>query len=258
MKKFLLTHLYPREMCIYGDMGNIRTIEYKLSELGFEVVYQPVNPGDQLPEQSDFYFIGGGQDQEQYEIFKDLLNKRQKLIEEIELGVGLLSICGGYQLLGKSFLTGDGRQIDGIGLFQVETKAPDESVKSRCIGNLVVDCWLEGLENVKLVGFENHGGQTYFINGQTSCKPLGKVLAGFGNNNFDGEEGCVYKNAVGTYLHGSCLPKNPGFTNYLITESLKAKSGRESQNYLDNSDFEIFDDTISKEVNQSLVKRFTD
>lgn len=277
VSKFFITHLYPQQMSIYGDMGNILAIQHRLKRRGFEVVYQTVDILEPLPKYTDFYFIGGGQDNEQYLIFQDLLSKKERLLGDIKEGVSLLSICGGYQLLGESFLTGDGRQIEGIGLFPVKTIAPDASVKSRCIGNIVVQCNIPELDGYKLVGFENHGGQTYFSNEELIMKnkeevppnplsggrgrfetllnkksldtayPIGKTLVGFGNNAKEGHEGCVYKNAIGTYLHGSCLPKNPQLADWLISRAMSR-----------NGSIELvkIDDSIAEKTRDNLLKRF--
>jgi len=254
--KFYLTHLYPKEMSIYGDMGNIIALQYRLERYGFEVVYQEVNQGQNLPKNTDIYFIGGGQDKEQEIIFKDLETKKERLISDVEEGVPVLAICGGYQLLGKKFLTGEGLEIDGIGIFDVETKAPDASVKSRCIGNIIVKSMISGLLDDYFVGFENHSGQTHFLS-YDKCKPLGKVLLGFGNNSSRVYEGCIYKNAIGTYMHGSCLPKNPELANFLIFKAIRNKAEKEEidpQFYLDLKKAE-FNDDISQETKKQLIQR---
>jgi lipid II isoglutaminyl synthase (glutamine-hydrolysing) len=253
MNTFYLTHLYPDKMSIYGDMGNILTIKHKLKQLGYEVIYQAVNQGDQIPKQTDFYFMGGGQDSDQFLIFNDLLGKKQKLMDEVELGVPLFAICGGYQLLGQEFTTGNGKLIEGIGLFPIITKSLDAAITNRCIGNLVIECTLDELNGVKLVGFENHGGQTT-ITDNLKAKPLGKTIVGYGNNFEDKLEGCVYKNAVGSYLHGSCLPKNPIFANYLIQKALEIKSFREEKKYI--FDKNLLEDTIAQKTSDSLIQRF--
>lgn len=256
-KLFYLTHLYAKEMSVYGDMGNILALRYRLEKLGFTVIYQEVNQKDRMPEKNDFYFIGGGQDKEQFFIFQDLLSKKENLIKDLEIGVPMLAICGGYQLLGKKFFTGEGLEIDGIGILPVITKAPDNSVKSRCIGNILVKADLPGLENIILVGFENHSGQTYFDN--TSDKesmPIGKVISGFGNNSVEKLEGCVYKNVIGTYMHGSCLPKNPELSGYLLKKALEVKAKREhSPEYSIN--FSQIDDSIANLAKEILIKRFS-
>jgi lipid II isoglutaminyl synthase (glutamine-hydrolysing) len=263
MNPFYLTHLYPDKMSIYGDMGNIIALKYKLKNIGFDVVYQPVLYSEPLPKQSDFYFIGGGQDSDQFLIFNDLTNKANKLKEDINIGVPLLSICGGYQLLGEKFTTGDGKLIEGIGLFPVITKSPDTSVKSRCIGNLVINTNSGLCDGVgDIVGFENHGGQTY-INQialqNHNVSYLGKVLVGHGNNHEEGFEGCVYKNAIGTYLHGSCLPKNPNLCNWLIKKSIEVKSLREDKPILlENFIPKIIqlNDVIANSTQKQLIDRW--
>jgi len=278
MARFFITHLYPRQMSIYGDRGNILTLQYRLRLMGIEPVYQTVDLGESLPEKTDFYFIGGGQDNEQYLIFQDLLTKKDKLVDDIINGVGLLAICGGYQLLGKSFLTGDGREIPGIGLFPVVTKAPDTSVKSRCIGNLVSKCLLPELKDYLLIGFENHSGQTYFdpeisvelseqsINKLTSsdispnlelesklkslnstAKPLAKVVFGYGNNSQQKLEGCVVNRAIGTYMHGPCLAKNPKLADWFIEPVLIRKNLFYTRK---------IDDTIANLTRDKIHQRF--
>lgn len=287
--KFYLTHLYPQEMNIYGDMGNVIALTHRLNKMGYEVVYQTLNQDSELPAQTDFYFIGGGQDKEQEIIYKNLLKHKIKMEEDIRRGVGLLAICGGYQLLGKYFITGNNTKVEGLDIFPISTQALSDDVKTRCVGNLIIECNIPDLLDTKLVGFENHGGQTYFIKDykrtqfQQSAYPLGKVLQGFGNNSVEKIEGCVLNNAVGTYLHGSCLPKNPQLANWLIYKSLWAKAelenwpqeGKEQifisegspyfTNYSDHAKIvtpthmqldKNVDDTISLAVQKSLVERF--
>jgi lipid II isoglutaminyl synthase (glutamine-hydrolysing) len=246
-KKFYITHLYPKEMSIYGDMGNIIGMKYILEKLGLEVIYQEVSIGQDLPDNTDWYFIGGGQDQEQVSIFKDLGSKRSRIIKDVKSGVGLLAICGGYQLLGEKFVTGSGDEVQGIGLFQVQTKAPSRDVKQRCTGNIVIRSLIPDLPG-KFVGFENHSGQTFFTK-RSNCIPFGEVISGFGNNLVEKLEGCVYKNAIGTYLHGSCLPKNIELTLWFIRNQLQRKSI--------NFDIQKIDITISKLVNKQLIEKFS-
>ena len=255
--KFRITHLYPEQMSIYGDYGNIVALKYRLAKYGIEVIYQKVNPKQKLPAKTDLYFIGGGQDKQQYEIFKDLIYKKERLIGDIENNVPILAICGGYQLLGQKFVTGEGLQIDGLGIFEVATRAMDTEVESRCIGNVVAECLIPEIKGAKLVGFENHSGQTVFLENAKS-KPLAEIVTGYGNNSEKKFEGCVYKNAIGTYLHGSCLPKNPELCDYLIKQGLrrKAETGEmDPQTYLKIFKEKI-DDTIALEAKKSILKRF--
>lgn len=216
--KFYITHLYPKQLSIYGDYGNIIAMQKMLDKIGWEWIYQTVEIGKEMPKYNDFIFIGGGQDQDQFEITSDLLARKKGIKNLIESGSGLLAICGGYQLLGYEFIDGIGQIMKGLEIFPVITKSLNKKINSRCIGNIVVDC---EMLNTKLVGFENHGGQTYFTTEQKT--PLGRVLIGFGNNFEEKIEGCVYKNAVGTYLHGSCLPKNPELTCWFINNICDAK-----------------------------------
>jgi CobQ-like glutamine amidotransferase family enzyme len=247
-------------MSIYGDMGNIIAIKYRLEKIGFDVIYQQVELGENFPAKTDFYFMGGGQDKEQYLIYQDLNQKSLKLVSDIQDGVSMLAICGGYQLLGEKFLTGEGVEIPGIGVFPVTTKAPDSSVKSRCIGNIIVKSNISALQNIFLVGFENHSGQTYFTgsNNAVDARPIGQVVLGFGNNSTEKLEGCVYKNAVGTYMHGSCLPKNPELADYLIKKALERKmvNGELSVGYDISTEFEKIDDTIALIAKNAIIKRF--
>jgi lipid II isoglutaminyl synthase (glutamine-hydrolysing) len=216
---FYITHLYPKEMSIYGDMGNIIAMQRMLDKLGWKWEYQSVDLGQDLPETTDWYFMGGGQDAEQVDVAFDLESKKKQLIEEIESGVGLLAICGGYQLLGREFVTGNGEALKGLNIFPITTRAIDKKIKSRCIGNIIVE---SEIVEADLVGFENHSGQTYFTSDKG--KPLGTVKSGFGNNFEEKLEGCVYKNAIGTYLHGSCLPKNPELTMWFINQIADQKT----------------------------------
>ncbi|MBC7472220.1 MAG: glutamine amidotransferase [candidate division SR1 bacterium] len=234
-------------MSIYGDMGNIIAMRFRLEKYGFEVIYQIVGQGQDLPETTDWYFMGGGQDKEQEVIYQDLLKKKKKLSKDIENGVGLLAICGGYQLLGKQFITGNGVDVEGLGIFNVITKASGKNVKQRCIGNVVEECMIDELKGQVLVGFENHGGQTE-AGLAGSFKPLGRVIAGFGNTYDSGFEGCVYKNAIGTYLHGSCLPKNPQLTDWFIHKAI------EKQKLV--IDLPKIDDMIGIKVRECLLQRF--
>lgn len=256
--QFYITHLYPRHLSLYGDMGNVHAMRWHLEQLGIEVIYQPVELGDPLPNITHWYFIGGGQDKQQMLVSSDLCSKGQDIIQDITRGVPLLAICGGYQLLGKEFVTGTGEMIPGVGLFPVITKALDTTIHSRSIGDVVITCSIPELTGTRLVGFENHSGQTYFDNqnithpstlsqksdhDDTTTKntitetqhifqsepsslssplyPLGTVLVGKGNNCDENHEGCVVNHAVGTYLHGSCLPKNPELTEWFINAGMR-------------------------------------
>jgi len=254
-----ITHLYPDKMCIYGDLGNIKTLVYRAKKYGFKPVVQPVFIGDALPNQTDIYFMGGGQDNDQFDVYQDLLQKKEILSKDVEDGVALLAICGGYQLLGQTFLDAQNREMEGLDIFPVKTQAPDETVKSRCIGNLIIGANIPELEEVFLVGFENHGGQTFIIQDHPHTKNgyyLGKVLYGNGNNLSGEYEGYVYKNAVGTYLHGSCLPKNPELANWLLQRAVERKDAKNNTNYLVSTKWSSIDDSLALAAKEALVERF--
>lgn len=224
-----ICHLYPELMNIYGDRGNIIALVQRCRWRGFGVRVAAVSLGGGLdPAEHDLYFIGGGQDREQVLVCEDLSREKgEALREAVEGGAALLSICGGYQLLGEFFLTFTGEDLPGIGLFDAKTVGGE----TRFIGNVAVECGLAGAEGV-LVGFENHSGRTRLGPG---CRPLGRVIKGYGNNGEDGTEGCVYRNAVGTYLHGSLLPKNPRLADWLILQALRRRHDLDGLPELDDA-----------------------
>jgi lipid II isoglutaminyl synthase (glutamine-hydrolysing) len=255
---FYITHLYPKEMSIYGDMGNILSIQKMLKDMNIEYTYQAVNLGQQLPDQNDFIFIGGGQDKDQITVALDLKIKINELKSLVDSNCPLLSICGGYQLLGEEFIAGDGTTMKGLDIFPVKTQSLDSNVKNRCIGNIILESNVTG-KKIQLVGFENHGGQTHFIqNTNIHYSPLGVVQKGFGNNFEDKIEGCVVNNAIGTYCHGSFLPKNPEITNWLILQSLKRKLdlGQITQNQFDAYSEVDIKSQIALKAKSDLIRRF--
>jgi CobQ-like glutamine amidotransferase family enzyme len=236
-----ICHLYPELMNIYGDRGNIIALSRRCLWRGIEVRLSEVSLGGGLdPAEHDLYFIGGGQDREQIMVCEDLSSEKgEALRTAVEEGAALLSICGGYQLLGNFFLTCTGEDLPGIGLFDVRTVGGD----TRFIGNVAVDCLLEGAGGM-LVGFENHSGRTRL---GPSCKPLGRVIKGYGNNGEDGWEGCVYRNAVGTYLHGSLLPKNPMLADWFILRALRRR--------YDLEELPALDDGLEKAARDAVLRR---
>lgn len=214
MKTIKIGHLYPKLLNIYGDIGNIITLKKRCEWRNIQVVIDEINVGDDITEH-DIYFIGGGQDVQQIEVSKELQRHKDFLNSEKERGCVFLGICGGYQLMGHYYQPHDGDRLLGIGLLDAYTVAG----KNRFIGNVTVKNSL-GLVPETLVGFENHSGLTY-LEGDT--KPLGKVIIGNGNNGEDYKEGARSKNVFGTYLHGSFLPKNPHFADYMIELALGEK-----------------------------------
>ena len=219
-QKFTVGWLYPDLMNIYGDRGNILTLLKRAEWRGLNAQLKEIQRGrtDDLTD-VDVFFFGGGQDREQALIYDDLREfKQESLQKSVAEGAQVLAVCGGYQLLGHYYQTADGDRFDGIGLIDVTTQAG----KKRFIGDVVVQTSIEGLEPSSLVGFENHSGRTFL---GPEARPLGKVLMGKGNNGSDRTEGCVQGGIIGTYLHGSLLPKNPHLADHLIGAALKRRGG---------------------------------
>jgi CobQ-like glutamine amidotransferase family enzyme len=206
--------LYPTKMNIYGDRGNVVALAQRARWRGIPAEVKEIGIGDAIPDDVDVFFFGGGQDQEQIAVSRDLQGaKGERLKAAVEAGAACLAVCGGYQLLGHEYRPHDAEPLPGIGLFDLTTVAGSE----RFIGNVVVDSeWGE------LVGFENHSGLTYL---GPRTRPLGRVRIGRGNNGRDGTEGALYKHAVGCYLHGSLLPKNPQLADWLIAAGLGRNRG---------------------------------
>ena len=230
MKKLKLAHLYPKLLNIYGDIGNIITLKKRCEWRGIELEVDEINIGDTIGGH-DIYFIGGGQDREQIEVSKELQKHKSFLQSERDRMAVFLGICGGYQLLGHYYQPHNGEKLLGISLLDAYTVAGHK----RFIGNVTIKTGL--VEPDTLVGFENHSGLTY-LEGKT--EPIGKVIIGNGNNGQDNTEGARYKNVFGTYMHGSFLPKNPLFADYLLELALGSKP-------------EPLEDTIENLAHASLV-----
>lgn len=203
--KLTIVHLYPRMMNIYGDRGNVLCLMRRAQWRGIEVDVVEVNEGDKLPDRFDLLFMGGGQDSGQAAVASDLLKKGKQIKTMIEDGLPALAICGAYQLFGHYFTQSGGEKLLGIAVFDITTKASS----TRMIGNIVT----ESEQFDRLIGFENHSGQTRL---GKRAQALGRVVKGFGNNEERQYEGVIYKNAIGTYLHGSFLPKNPAVADFLL------------------------------------------
>jgi lipid II isoglutaminyl synthase (glutamine-hydrolysing) len=209
-----LLQLYPRDMNIYGDWGNVLVLRKRLQLRGYDVRLHEYNPGDSFPEQVDLIVGGGGQDSGQNKIQADLLGLGGRLKELADDGVPMLAICGLYQLFGNYFKTHTGEMIKGIGLLNVDTIGG----AVRLIGNTV----LESSEFGTVIGYENHSGQTFLKEG---VRPFGTVTKGGGNNGEDGTEGARYRNVVASYLHGSLLPKNPAVADFLVSNAATRRYG---------------------------------
>ena len=210
-----LGHLYPHEMSIYGDRGNVLSLADRSRRRGIEMEVLEIERGEVDMEEIDIFFIGGGQDLDQDLVARDLAGpKRQALADAVDAGAALLAVCGGYQFLGSHYTTVDGTRLPGLGLIDLGTEAGEK----RAIGNVLLETDVPGLEPATLVGFENHAGRTYLGPG---LQPLGRCLVGNGNNGADGHEGVVAGTVIGTYLHGSLLPKNPHLTDRLLEIALR-------------------------------------
>ena len=215
-----ICHMYPDVLNLYGDRGNVMCMTRRLQWRGIEtsVTKLPIGAGKSLSG-FDLVFIGGGQDFEQQVLLEDLhRGKDREIISAIEDGVAFLTICGGFQMLGTYYETYDGKRCDFIGALDLHTVGS----KTRMIGNYKFRCGADSGGSV-IVGFENHSGKTRLGGG---VKPLGTVLAGYGNNGEDKTEGVHYKNVFGTYSHGPLLPKNPEFCDFLLKTALERKYGR--------------------------------
>ena len=208
-KPLKIVHLYPKHMSIYGDYGNVICLRQRLAWRGIKYELVDHEIGDKLPDDFHLIFMGGGQDTGQLRVAGDLLHHKKQLQDFVESGGPALAICGGYQLFGQYFETKDKQRIDGIEVLDVVTNATND----RMIGNIVVDSEEFG----ELVGFENHSGVTQLLLG---TRPLGKVKKGFGNEPSKQFEGARKHNVVGSYLHGSLLPKNPVLADWLLQKAL--------------------------------------
>jgi len=210
-----IAHLYAHFLNIYGDRGNIICLTQRARWRGIDVTVEPIGLGQEAKvDYFDIYFIGGGQDKQQMTIAEDLLKRKADLQAAVGSGAVILSVCGGYQLLGHYYRPHEGDELKGISLIDAYTVAGNR----RMIGNVVV----KQEDGHTLVGFENHSGKTYL---GTGVKSLGKCEVGNGNNGEDGMEGAAHGTVYGTYLHGSLLPKNPHFADKLIAQALERRNG---------------------------------
>jgi CobQ-like glutamine amidotransferase family enzyme len=222
-RQITILQLYPRDMNIYGDWGNVLVLKRRLEWHGYKVTLLEYNQGDTFPENVDLVIGGGGQDSGQDSIQTDLLSIGTRLHDLANDNVPMLMICGLYQLFGKFFKTGDGHVIEGISLLDIETHAGPE----RLIGNIIT----ESSDFVEIIGYENHSGLTFLGRG---VKPLGRVIKGAGNNGQDETEGARYKNVIASYLHGSLLPKNPSVADFLIEKAIVKKYGEFTPTVIDD------------------------
>jgi lipid II isoglutaminyl synthase (glutamine-hydrolysing) len=214
-------HLYPEYLNIYADRGNIAVLARRAALRGHELAVEAISVDDGVDAGAhDLFYIGGGQDREQALIALDLAAKGPAVAQAVEHGAALLAVCGGYQLLGRGYLGRHGDSMPGTGLFPHETVAGEK----RMIGDVLLECELVPGERRTLAGFENHAGRTRL---DPAATPLGRVVAGFGNDGESGYEGVRVGRAVGTYLHGPLLPRNPWLADWLLSQALAHATGGE-------------------------------
>lgn len=220
MDKLKILHMYPAMLDLYGDSGNVEILRYRCRMRGIETEVVKHELGDKDTDFSDvdMIYLGGGADFEQQLLADDLLGLRDNIKAAYAKGVYFLMICGGYQLMGQYYKDSNGEKIPGLAMFDYYTVASTDK-RNRCIGNIVIEAQLDG-EKYKVIGFENHGGQT-----QNVTSPFGKVLAGNGNCFSSETEGYIEKNVVATYLHGPLLSKNPKLCDHIINYVMTRKTG---------------------------------
>jgi lipid II isoglutaminyl synthase (glutamine-hydrolysing) len=235
-----VAHLYPDYLNIYADRGNMAVLARRAALRGHELVVEAVSMGDVLrPGAHDLLYVGGGQDREQTLVAVDLAAKADAVHEAVAGGTAVLAVCGGYQLLGRFYRDREGVELPGVGLFPLHTVAGER----RMIGDVLLDCDWAGRT---LAGFENHAGRTRL---DTGAVPLGRVAHGFGNDGESGFEGCRAGRALGTYLHGPLLPRNPWLADWLVAQALAHASGEEPP------ELEPLDDALEDEAHEVAAAR---
>lgn len=232
--------MYHDLMDLYGDKGNAEVLRRRAEKRGIDVTLDTCTIGEEKNiNDYDLFFLGGGADREQNLIMKDLLSRKDAIQEAMNNNTAFLLICGGYQLFGQYYKDQDGNIVEGLKFFDYYTVAGDRD--SRCIGNIAIESAIDG-KTVKVVGFENHGGQTKNV-----TTPFGKVLSGHGNENHSGFEGFMNNQVLATYMHGPLLPKNPDIADAVLKRALKKRYG--------NVDLEPLDDTIEYKAQEVILKR---
>ena len=244
MKELKILYLYPDILELYGDFGNIQVLRYRLEQRGFKAIIDTYSIGDTPPDfkSYDLVFAGGGADQEQSILAQDLIQYKSSIKEAIKNGVFFLLICGAYQLFGKYYKGVEGKVIPGLEIFDYYTEAIADR-KKRCIGNIVIETKLNG-KTTKVIGFENHGGQTFDISSS-----FGTVLFGNGNKFGDTQEGFFQNNVIATYLHGPLLSKNPELADYIIHYCL-------SRRYNEDIILEPLSDDFENKCREQLLSIF--
>ena len=220
VERLVVGHLYPSYLNIYADRGNIAVLAARAAWRGVKLEVHTIGPGDATPADVDLFYVGGGQDREQALIAPDLSSRGRSLAEAVAEGAAALAVCGGYQLLGRYYRDQGGEELPGAGVLPLHTVAGAR----RMIGDVLLECELEPGVRRTVAGFENHAGRTILDDG---AEPLGRVVAGFGNDGESGYEGCRLGRAIGTYLHGPLLPRNPWLADWLLAQALAHRTGDE-------------------------------
>lgn len=267
MMKLRLAYLYSDLLNIYGDIGNIICLKQRAKWHGIDIEVDEVSLNETQKQFTNFdlFFIGGGQDSQQTKVAQDLTKRSDELKESLISKESVaLAICGGYQILGKSYQTSENEIIPGLSILDIETKAPaliEGRMQDRLVSNVVAKLLIEincySSRDIKnypdtIVGFENHSGRT-FINSNSDTKPLAKVIKGSGNNAEDSYEGVNFKNIFGTYLHGSFLPKNPHFCDELLYRALKHSFKRQNMDWDPSFKFNPLNDSLELEAHRKAL-----
>jgi len=242
LQRIVVGHLFPDYLNIYADRGNIAGFAARAAWRGYELDARPLGAGASIePGAYDLFYVGGGQDREQALIAPRLAELGPALHAAFDGGAAFLAVCGGYQLLGRFYRDQSGDALPGIGLFPLHTVAGPR----RMIGDVLLECELEPGERRTLAGFENHAGRTILDEG---AEPLGRVVAGFGNDGESGYEGCRHGRAIGTYLHGPLLPRNPWLADWLLAQAVGHRTGEVPR-------FEPLPDELEREAHGVSARR---
>lgn len=247
-------HLYDQYLNIYADRGNIMVLTQRCAWRGIGCEVTGLSPGQTfVTGEYDLIYVGGGQDRDQRMIAERMSTDLSEPIHAaVEEGTALLAVCGGYQLLGTGYADASGAQQPGVGLFDASTTAGS----SRLIGNVALECTLPRIAErpeltTTVAGFENHAGRTTL---GANARALGRVLHGHGNNGESGDEGCRQLHAIGTYLHGPLLPRNPELADWLIAAALAHAGGERAVRALDTAVDERVD-AIAAQARAVVVQR---
>ena len=232
--------MYHDIMDLYGDKGNMMVLKKRCLDRGIPFELDTCGIGEEKDlSEYDLIFLGGGADKEQISLIPDLLSRKENIKKAMDEKTFVLLICGGYQLFGQYYIAANNEKISGLQFYDYYTDTGKAG--SRCIGNVVIDADLDGLKT-RIVGFENHGGQTKNVS-----TPFAKVLSGHGNEMHSGYEGFMNEQVLATYMHGPLLPKNPDIADAILKRALKKRYGEVT--------LEPLDDTIEYQAQNVMLER---